>query len=152
MHWSDFTRRRVPFETRKCQSGRTPKWMNYWQENPIISENKRFIKSVLQWRFSCVGLKGLQHQNEGSFRCAWIEPDKRQPYGQMLICRGQSSDWRAKSISWHLLKASVSINHSNVTNDNYCSESGLRQPIPEAYSPKYLLKWELLKKKRLTGL
>jgi len=48
----------VPFEIRKCCSLRMPKWMNYYQENPIIYENKRFIKSVLQWRFSWMGLKG----------------------------------------------------------------------------------------------
>jgi hypothetical protein len=43
---------------------------------------------VLQWRFSCTGLKRLLHQNEGNFSCAWIEPEKWQPYGQMLIGRG----------------------------------------------------------------
>jgi hypothetical protein len=49
--------------------------MNYWQEHPIIFMNIRFMKSVLQWRFTCMGLKRLQHQNESNFRCARIESD-----------------------------------------------------------------------------
>jgi len=136
MHLSDFTRRKVPFEIRECRSLRRPKWMNFWQENPIINENKRFIKSVLQWRFSCTGLKRLLHQNDGYSRCTWIEADRRQLYGQMLIGRWQSSDWSAKSIRRHLQNASFKIDYSNIMSANYCRKSGLRQPVPEAYSPK----------------
>ena len=151
MDGSDFTRRRVPLEIRKCRSLRKAKWMNYWQENPSIYENERFITSVLQWRFSCTGLQRLLHQNEGNVRCTWIEPDKRQPYGQMLIGRGQLINWSAKSIMWHLLNASFSMNYSNIRCDNYFRKSGLRQPVPAAYLPTNLTKWRLLEKKRLTG-
>jgi len=35
--------------------------------------------------------------------------------------------------------------------NNYCRRSGLRQPVPDAHSPKIMLKWRLLKKKRFTG-
>jgi len=151
MHWHNFTRRRVPFEIRKCWSLQPPKWKNYCQENPIIYDNTRFIQSVLQWRFSLMGLKLLLHQNEDNFKCAGIEPNKPQLYGQMLIGKGQLSNWSAKSNRWHLLNASFSINYSNIMSNNYCRKSGLRQPVPEAYSPKYFLKWRLLRKKRLTG-
>jgi len=140
MHWMNFTRRRVPFENRKCRSLGRPKWMNSWQWNPISYENKSFIQSMLQWKFRCMGPTRLQHQNGGNFRCAWIEPDKRQLNGQMLISRGQSSNYSAKSIRWHLSNTSFSINYSNIMSNNYYNESGLRQPVAEAYSPKSLLK------------
>jgi len=45
-----------------------------------------------------MGLKRVQQQNEGNFRCAWTERNKRQPNGQMLIGRGQKSDRSTKSI------------------------------------------------------
>jgi len=151
MHWSDVTRSRVRFEIRKCRSLRRPKWINYWQEDPIIHENKWSIKSVLQWRFSRTGLERLLYQNKGDFRCAWLEPDKRQLYGQMLIGRGQLSDWSAKSIRWHLLNTSFLINYSNIMSHKYCRQSRLRQTVPEANSPKNSLKWKLLQKKTLTG-
>jgi hypothetical protein len=109
------------------------------------------IKSVLQWRFSCMGLKRLVHQNEGNFRFAWIVPDKRQPYGQILIGRGQLSDWSPKSIRSHLHNVNLSTNYSNIICDNYCRKSGLRQPVPEAYSQINLLIWRQLQKTRLTG-
>ena len=57
MHSSDFTRRRVLFENRKCHSLLRPKSMTCWQRNPISSENKTFIRFVLQWRPLCIGLK-----------------------------------------------------------------------------------------------
>jgi len=104
MYWSNFTRWSVLFENRKCWSLWRPIWMNCWQENPISEKIKGFIQSLLQWRFSCTGLKRLLYQNEGNFTCAWIEPDKQQPYCQMLIGRGQLSNWRVKSIRWHLSK------------------------------------------------
>ena len=151
MHWSYFTRRRVPFEIKKCRSLWRPKWMNYWQENPIIYEHKRFMKFVLQWMFSCTGLKRFVYQNKRNFRFTWIEPDKRQPYGQMLIGKGQLSDWSAKFIRWHVRKASFLINHSNTMSDNCCRKWGLRQRVPEAYSPKNLLNWRLRANMRLTG-
>jgi len=151
MHWSDFRRRRVPFKIRKCRSLRMPQRMNYWEENHISYENKRFIKSMPQWRFSCTGLKWWLYHNECNFSCAWIEPNKWKPYGQMLIGRGHLSDWGAQSIRWHLLNASFSINVSNITSDNYWRKSGLRQPVPEAHSPKYMFKWRLLQKKGLMG-
>jgi len=144
LHWSDFTRRTVYFEIRKCRSLRRPKWMNYWHENPISNEHKRWIKSVLQRRFSCMGLKRLLHQKEGNFRWAWIEPNKQQPYSQILISRGQSSDWSAKFIRWHLLNTSFLINYSNIMSDNYCRKFGLRPPVPEANSPNIFLRWRLL--------
>jgi len=151
MHWSDFTTGRVSFEIRKCRSLQRLKCMDYWQENPILYENKRFIKAVLQWRFSCMGLKRLLHQNKGNFRCSWIEPNKQQPYGQMLIGRGQLNDWNAKSIRQYLPNASCAINYSNTMCDNYWRKLGLRPLVPEAYLPKILLKWRLLQKKRLMG-
>jgi len=152
MHWSDFTWRTMPFEIRKCQSLGRPKWMNYWQENPIMYNNKRFMKSVLQWRFSCTWLKRFLHQYEHNVRCTWIQPNEWQPDGQMLIGKGQSSDWSVKSIRWHLLNASFSTNYSNILSDNHCRKSGQRQPVSEAYSLKNWLKWRLLQQKRLTGL
>jgi len=151
MHWGDFTRWRVHFENRKCQSLQRPKWMNRWQENPISYKNKTFTKSVLQWRFSCTGLNRLLPQKEDDFRCAWIEPNKWQPYGQILIGRGQLSDCSAKSIRWHLLNQRFSINYANIMSDNYCRKSGIRQPVPEAHSPTNLLKWSLLQKTRPMG-
>jgi len=151
MHWSDFRWRRVHFDIRKCGSLRRPMWMNDWHKNARIYENERFINSLLHWRFSCPGLRRLQHQNESNFRCTSVEPDKGQPYGQMLIGRGQLSNWSAKSIRWELLNASFSMNYSNIMSNNYCTMSGLRQLVPEAYSPKLMLKWQLLRKKQLTG-
>jgi len=151
MHCTDFTRRRVQFEIRKCGSLGKPTWMNYRQENPISYEHKRSRKSVLQWRFSCTGRKRLLHQNEENFRWVWNEPDKRQPYGLMLIRRRKLSDCSTKSITWHLLNGSFSINYSNIIRDHYGWKSGLRQLVTEAYSPKDLLRWWLLQKKRLTG-
>jgi len=150
IHWSDFTRRPEPFKIRKCQSLRRPKWMFYWQENPISDENKRFIKFVLQWTFSYTGIKRLLHQNEGSFRCAWIEPDKRQPSGQVLIGRGLLTDLSAKSIRRYLLNASFSIYYSNIICVNYWMKAGLIQPVPEACLAKNFLKWRLEHNKRLT--
>jgi len=93
----------------------------------------------------------VQHRTEANFRCAWIEPDKQQLNGQRLIGRGQSSDWSTKFIRWHRSKASFSINYSTIMSDNYYKQSGLRQPVPEAHWPKILLKWRLLRKKRLMG-
>jgi len=151
MHGSDFTRSRVPFEIRKCRSLARPKWRICWQENPISYENKRFIKSVLQWRLSCTGLKCSLQQNKGNFRCSWIEPEKRKPYGHMLIGKGQLSDWSMKSSRWHLRNSSFSINYSNNMSDNYCKKSGLRQLVLEAYWLKNLLKWRLVQMKSLTG-
>jgi hypothetical protein len=46
------------------------KLMNYPQENPISYMNRRFIKSVAEWGFSCMGLQRLLYQNDGNFRCA----------------------------------------------------------------------------------
>jgi len=69
----------------------------------------------------------------------------------MLIGRGQLINWSAKSIRWHLLNASFSINYSNIMSDNTCRKSGLRQPVTEAYSPKNLLIRRLLAKKRHKG-
>jgi len=150
MNWSDFKRWKVHFENRKCRSLCRPKWMNCWQQNSISYMNKRCIKSILQWRFRCMGLRRLPHQNEGNFGCAWIHPDKWQPYGQMLISRVQLSDWSAKSIWWYMLNPRFSINYSKIKSDNYCGKSGLRQPVPEAQWPKYMLIWRLLQMKRVT--
>jgi len=49
------------------------------------------------------------------------------------------------------VKRMLLINYSNITSDNHYKKSGLRQPVPEAYSPKNLLKSGLLPKKRFTG-
>jgi hypothetical protein len=144
MHRSDFRRKKVPFRMRKCWSLQRPKWMNYCQENPISYENNRFMKPVPQWRFSCKELKRLLCQNEGNFRYTWERPDKWQLYGQMLIIRGQLSDWSAISIRWHLLNARFSICDSRIMSINYWRNSGLRQLVPEAYSLQHLLKWRLL--------
>jgi len=151
MHWSDFTRRRVHYENRKCRRLRRPKWMNRWHQNAISYEKTILIKFVLPWRFRCMGLIWLVPQNEGNSRCAWIEPDKQQPNGPMMIGRGQKNDWSAKSIRRHLLNVSFSIHYSNIMSNNYCRKLGLRQPVPEAHSPKDLLKWRLLQKKRCRG-
>ena len=139
MHWSHFTSRRVPFEIRKYQSLQMPMWLNSWLENPISYENKRFIKSVLQCKLGCTGMKRLWHQYKGNFRCSWIVPDMWRPNGQRLITSGQSSDLSAKSISWHLLNASFSINYSNIMPDNYDKKSALRQSVPEAHLPNNFL-------------
>jgi len=108
MHWGDITRGRVLFGNRKCRCMRRPPWTDNQQEDPIRYETKRFKTSMLRWRFSCTGLKRVQQQNEVTFRCAWTEPNKRQPNGQMLIGRDQKSDWSAKSIQWHTLNANFS--------------------------------------------
>ena len=98
-----------------------------------------------------MGLKRFPQQNVGNFRCAWTDPDKRQPHGQMLIVRRQMSDWSAKSIRWHLLNARLSINYSNIMSDNYCKKSGPGYLVPEANLPNYLPLWILLPEMRLTG-
>jgi len=54
----------VLFENRKYQSLQWPMWMNSWQQNPISYKNKIFIKSELQWRFTCKGLKTLQQYDK----------------------------------------------------------------------------------------
>jgi len=74
-----------PSKRRIYRSLHRPKWINSWKENPISYENHRFIKSMLQLRFRCTGLKRLLHQNKGNFRCTWMEPDHWQPNRQMLI-------------------------------------------------------------------
>jgi len=125
--------------------------MNSWQRNPISYEIKRLINFVLRWRFRCIGLNRFLPQKDGNFRCAWIVPDKGQLNGPMLIGRGQKSHWSAKSIRWHLLNVSFSIYHSNIMSDNSSRKLGLRQPVPEAQSPKNLPKSRLLQKKKFTG-
>ena len=115
--------------------------MNSWQENPISYKNKRFIKSVLQWRLWCTGLNRLLlQQNEGKFRCASIVPNKWQPDGQMLIGRGQKSDWSTKSINGHLLNECFAINYCNIMSNNYCRKLGIRQLVAAAHLLKNLLK------------
>jgi len=61
IHWDQFTRSGMLFENRKCWHLWRPKWMNSWQENSISYKNKRLIKFVPQWRFSCTGLTTLVH-------------------------------------------------------------------------------------------
>jgi hypothetical protein len=39
------------------------------QENSISYAYKRVIKSEMQWKFRCTGLKRIQQQNKGNFRC-----------------------------------------------------------------------------------
>jgi len=89
MHRGNVKWRRRLFKHRNCRGLHRPMWMNNWQQNHISYEYKWFIKSVLQWRFRCMGLKPLLQQTEGNFRCTWIERNKWQPNGQMLIGRGQ---------------------------------------------------------------
>jgi len=144
MHWSNSTISRGLFQIRKCQSLWWPMCLNCWQQNPISYQDKWFIKSMLQWKFWCTGLNRILHQKKGNFRCAWNVPDKRQPNDQRLMARGQSSNWCTKSIRWHLSNTSFSINYSNITSDNYFKKPGLRQLVPEAYSPENLRKWRLL--------
>jgi len=81
MHWSDFTKARMLFANWRCQSLRRPKRMNTLQEMPISYENETLLQSEPRSRFRCMGLKWFQQQAKGNSRSAWIEPDKRQPYG-----------------------------------------------------------------------
>jgi len=99
MHWSDFTPGRVFFGNRKCRSLPRSPWMTCWQGNPISYTNKGFMKFVLQWKLLCMGLKTFPQLHVGNLRCAWTEPDKQQPLGQMQIIRRWLSNWSAKSIS-----------------------------------------------------
>jgi len=151
MHASDFTRRYVGFENRKSRTWRWPKWMKSWQENPISYETKRLIKSILQWMLRCLGLKRLQQLNEGNFRGTWMEPNKRQRNGHMLIGRGQTSDWSMKSIKWHWLNPSFLMDYSNIMSDNHCKNSGLIQPVLDAHSPRKFLNWRMLQKEKMRG-
>jgi len=146
VHGSSFTTRWVHFGTRKYWNVGSPKWMKSWQQNPIGYDNIWFIKSMLQCRFSCSGLKMLLQKNTGNCRYTRIEPDKQLPSEQVLIGRGQKCDWSAKSSRWHLLNWTFSIDFSNIMSDNHCSRSGWRQLLPEARSPKHLLNWRLLQK------
>jgi len=40
------------------------------------------------------GAERFPQQNVGNFMCAWTEPNKQQPLGQMLTIRRQMSNWR----------------------------------------------------------
>jgi len=125
--------------------------MNCWQENPISYESKRFTQFKLQWRFRCTRLKGLLQQNKGNLWWAWIEPNKRQQNDRMLIVRGPKSHRSTKSIRWHLLNVSFSINSPNIIIANSCRKLGIMQPVPAAHSPNTLPKWRLLQMERFTG-
>jgi len=151
MDCSDFTGRRKLFDVWKCRSLRRRKSMNSCQWNPISYVNKRFILSVLQCKFCCTGLKRLLHQNKSNFRYVWTEPDKCQPNDERLTASGQSSNWSAQSIIWHMWNASFSRNYSNITSENHYNKSGHRQPVWEAHSLENLLKWGMLPKNRFMG-
>jgi len=122
--------------------------MNCRQENRISNKNKRFRQFVLQWRFMCTALKRLQ-QSEGYFRCTWIELNKRRPNGQMLISSVQKRDCSTKSIKWHVLNSTFSINDSNIISDNYGRKLGLKWFVPEAHLWKILLTWKLIQRTRI---
>jgi len=150
MHWSNVTQRTVHFKNRKYQGWQRPKCMNSWQDNPISYEQKRLKKFVLLWRFRWTELKRLLQYQEGNITCTWIEPDKLQPNGQMLIGRGQKSNWGTKSIRWYLLNTNFSTNYYNIMRDAYCRKLGPRQPVTEAHQQKHLLRESLQQKKRCT--
>jgi len=57
-----FYKKDAAFRDQKMLKSARPKSMNCWQQNPISYAYKRFIKSVLQWRFRCMGLKRDIHQ------------------------------------------------------------------------------------------
>jgi hypothetical protein len=81
-------------------------------------QEQKIQKIHAAMKVSCTGLRRLLPQNEGNFRCALIEPNKWQPYGQMLIGRGQLSHWSTISIRCHLLNTTISRNYSNIMSDN----------------------------------
>jgi len=77
------------FERRKWRSLRRPKQRICSQRNRMSDANKWSVRSVLQWRPLCMGLKRFPQQTIGNLTCAGIEPDMRQPLGQMLIISRQ---------------------------------------------------------------
>jgi len=115
------------------------KWINGWQEDPTSSRNKRYMKFLLQWRFRCTWLKWLLPQNEGNFGCNGIDHNCPQSDGKILIGRGELSGCSRKSIRWHWSNGSFLMVYSNSSNDNYCKQPVLRQPVPKSYSPKHML-------------
>jgi len=75
---------------------------------------------MLQAKFRFRGLKRLLQQKEGKFKCAWIEPYKRQPNGQMIINTKQMSNCGTKSIRWNLFHKMFWKEYSDIMCDNYC--------------------------------
>jgi len=118
--WSLFS------EVRKSQSLQKPKWMTCGQRNAIRYANKRYIIFILQWWLLCLGLTTFPQQTVGNFRCAWIEPNKQQLLGQMMIVRRQLSDWSAKSFKWQLLNTSFLKTYSTIIIANFNRKLGLR--------------------------
>jgi len=55
------------------------------------------------------------------------------------------------SMRWHVLNRCISIQYSNIEKDNCCTNSGLRQFIPDVYSPKQLALCNLLPEMGLTS-
>jgi hypothetical protein len=66
------------------------------------------------------------------------------PVTHRLIGKGQQSNWRVKSIRWHLWNTCIWIHCSNTISNNYSKRSRLRQPVREAQSCKNILKRSLL--------
>jgi len=58
--------------------------------------------------------------------------------GQRLMGRGQSSDWSAKSIWWHLSNASFLIKYSNITRWQILQEVGTKATGPRSIFAKKL--------------
>jgi len=127
-----FYKKKGTFLVQKISKSAMANCMNSCQENPISYDNKRFIISMLRWMFRCTPLKWLHETGEGKFRCARTEPDKRQPCGQMLTGRVQTSDWSAKSITWHLSNARCSINDFQYDEQQLLQDLGTKPTCPRS--------------------
>jgi hypothetical protein len=66
-------------------------------ESPQLCEQK-IHKIPAAMEALVYGAEKVSTTKCGNFRCARTKPGKRQRLGQMLIVRGQFSDWSAKSI------------------------------------------------------